>query len=430
MHLLRFVPVVVAACGSGGLVLDAALPDAAPERPDYELVFDSSRIVDVHIALSAASWAALEAEPREYVSGSLRWDGELHDNVGIKHKGNVSLDFAGAKKSWKLDFNRYDADHRFHGLKALELHNGFKDPTLMRENLAYAVHRAAGDVGSRTSHVRVFLTVPGLHDDVYWGLYVNVEPVNKAYVRDRFTDDEGTLYEGGDFRWYGADPTVYVPGVYEPETNESSTDHAALLRFLDVLNNTPIAELGPALEQVFDVERFLGWLAANTALANMDGIPGGGGNCHVYHDPAQDKIVVIPWDMNEAFGSTSEGLTVDELLALDVHAPVVAPGAQPLIERVLQVPSFVERYDAKLRALIVGELSEAAVTASIDTIYGQIRDAVHADTNRHYDIPQFELSITDDVIGLPDPPYPPTNRVIGLKRFVRARVSSIADQLP
>ena len=411
--------------GDGGDGRDAG----AGSEPDYAFVFDPTVVRTVHLIFTAADWDALQEDWGQDVPVTVEVEGEVYPDVAVHYKGNVSLDYAGEKKSFKLDFDDFVDGQRFHGLERLNLHNGFKDPTLMRETLSYELHAAAGDLASRTSYARVALTVPGLYDEEYFGLYVNVEAVDRRYVRDRLGDDTGTLYEGGDFRWYGPDWQEYVPDPYEPKTNQGSTDHAALLRFLEVLDGTPTDQLGAALEEVFDVERFLGWLAANTLLSNMDGVPGGGGNCFVYHDVGQDRMVLIPWDMNEAFGSTSEGLSVDELLELDVHAPVVFPGAQPLIERVLEVPELADRYDDKLRALVDGAFREDTVSARIDALKGLIRADVAADTRRHYTLEQFDASLDEDVPGLPNPPYPEGNVVIGLRRFVRERDASVRAQL-
>lgn len=424
-----------AAPPDGGPGVDAAPPDAGadgggvPDGPDYDLVYDETVISTYHLVFEEGAWDDLQDDWGTDVPATLYWGDEVYPDVGVHYKGNVSLDYAGEKKSLKLDFDEFVADQRFHGLERINLHNGFKDPTLVRESLAYAIHEAAGDVASRTSHARVTITVPGLYDEEYFGLYVNVEAVDRKYVRDRLGDEEGTLYEGGDFRWYGPDWEEYVPYPYEPKTNRTSDDHAALVRFLDVLNNTPTPELGAAIVEVFDVDRFIGWLAANTLLSNMDGVPGGGGNCFLYHDAMRDKMVLIPWDMNEAFGSTSEGLSVEELLTLDVHEPVVFPGAQPLIERLLEVPEIVDAYDERLLDLVDGAFAEATLVARMEALRELIRDDVYADARRHYSNEQFEQSFDEDVPGLPDPPYPEGNVVIGLSRFIRERGASVASQL-
>ena len=48
----------------------------------------------------------------------------------------------------------------------------------MNEVLAYRLYRDAGVPAPRTSYVRVSITVPGLYDRAYTGLYILVENVD------------------------------------------------------------------------------------------------------------------------------------------------------------------------------------------------------------------------------------------------------------
>ena len=58
-----------------------------------------------------------------------------------------------------------------------------------REALACAVFRAAGIPAPRTAYAEVTLTVPGKYDREHLGLYTVVEPVDRAFIRDRFKTD-------------------------------------------------------------------------------------------------------------------------------------------------------------------------------------------------------------------------------------------------
>ncbi|MHC4605957.1 MAG: CotH kinase family protein [Planctomycetota bacterium] len=398
--------------------------------PDYDVIYDNTRVVAYHLKFSAEDWAALQKDHREYVPATFVFGKETYEKVGVRFKGRVSLQHAGLKKPFKVKFDKFEPKQRFHGIKKLSLHNGFKDPTIMRETLGYEIFRAAGCPASRTSHVRVFVTVPELYDMEYFGLYISVEAVTKDYLKDRFRDASGTLYEGGDFRWHGSGVDRYVPDLYPLRTNKKSRDHEALMHFLKVLNTAETGKLKGELEKVFEVDMFLGWLAAHTVLSDMEGIPAGGsGNCYLYHNPTTGKLVLLPWDLNESFGSTSEGLSIKEVLTLNIYEPTTHPDACPLIHRLLEVPEFLDVYKKKLRALIDGPFSVEAMNAKIDAVHKRIRRHVYSDTKRHYDIDQFERSFTEDVAGLPNPPYPRHNRVIGLKRFVRERVKSVNRQL-
>ena len=152
-----------AACGSGPPAQGSAdtgpdpadagadaAPDAAPDggggggavAPDYAFVFDPAVVRTFHLVFTRADWDALQEDWGQDVPVTVEVGDEVFIDVAVHYKGNVSLDFAGEKKSFKLDFDDFVPDQRYHGLERLNLHNGFKDPTLMRENLSYALHAA------------------------------------------------------------------------------------------------------------------------------------------------------------------------------------------------------------------------------------------------------------------------------------------------
>ena len=83
--------------------------------------------------------------------------------------------------------------HAFHGLHAIQLQSGALDPTKAREALAFALFREAGVPAPRTAMAEVTLTVPGQYDKAYLGLYTLVEPVDRAFLKDRFHTEKGLL---------------------------------------------------------------------------------------------------------------------------------------------------------------------------------------------------------------------------------------------
>ena len=209
--------------------------------------------MDYYLTIPPDNWEDLQDSPVEYVSGTFRFEDEEYRPVGVRFKGNVSLGFAGDKPSFKVKFSEYNRRLRFHGLERLNLNNGFKDPTILREILAYDLYSEAGSLASRTSHVRVYVSVLGLYDQEYFGLYISVEQVDEAFLRDRFGNADGNLYKGGDFRWHGPEAGEYVPVIYQPRGNRQVVSHAALVHFLDVLNNAADAGFKEEIEKVFHV---------------------------------------------------------------------------------------------------------------------------------------------------------------------------------
>src|SRR5262249_27968826 len=79
----------------------------------------------------------------------------------------------------------------------LNLHAAALDPTKGREALAFAVFRVAGVPAPRTAFAEVTLTVPGKFDKEYLGLYIVVEPVDKAFLKEHFKTGRGLLMNPG-----------------------------------------------------------------------------------------------------------------------------------------------------------------------------------------------------------------------------------------
>ena len=403
-------------------------------RPDYEVAYNRTTLDEYELEFSVANWQALQSNPFEYVSGTVKYKDEVYYNAGIRYKGNSSY-FAvpPPKKSFKIHFNEFVPGQRFHGLKKLNFNNCFKDPSLMREMIGYDIFEAAGCPASRTSHIKLYVTVPGIYSREFFGVYISVEQVNKSYLADRFPENNGNLYkagqQGADLTWKGSDPNLYKTPLndppYEKKTNEIQDDWSDFIHFLDVLNNTPAVNFKTEIEKVFNVDGFLDYLAANTVLSNMDSIAGRKCNFYLYHNMATDKFEFIPWDLNEVFGSFhGPGQDADTMLNLDIYDPT-SDGPHVLVDRILNVPEYADDYVERIRTLVNGAFLPLAVHAEIDTIYNRIKADVYIDTYKQYSSANFDASIIQDIPNATDP-----NRILGLKPFVTDRVFNINLQLP
>jgi len=417
--------VVGLCCGSGS---GGGVP--ASSEPEHSLIFTRQAVDEYELIFTLSNWQSLQRRPFEYVSGTLTFAGEIYENVGIRYKGNSSFHgVSSPKKPFKVDFNRYVSEQHFHGVKKLNFANSLWDPSLMREVLGYDTFAAAGCPASRTSHVKLYVSVPGIYERELFGVYIAIEQVDKVYLTDRFSNSGGNLYKaamwGADLKWLGGKTAPYRE-CYEKKTNEALDDWSDLIHFIDVLNNTDSASFETEIEKVFNVDGFLSYLAANTALSNLDSVAGRNCNFYLYNNPATGKFEFIPWDLNEVFGNHTfprdNGLTADEMLTLDIYNPV-SPGEHVLIERILAVPEYMDAYLARLRALVEGYFSESSMHVEIDTIYNLIKNDVYLDIYKQYSSADFDKSIVEDI---PDDISP--ERILGLKPFVTRRVASILEQ--
>lgn len=438
---MRFTPLILASlavlmvlplCGCGG-GSHSSVPVVEPPA-DYATAYNRNTLDDYEIEISAANWQILQNDPFEYVSGTLKFKDETYYSVGIRYKGNSSyFTVPPPKKSFKLHFNEYVPDQRFHGLKKLNFNNCFKDPSLMREMIGYDIFQAAGCPASRTSHIKLYVTVPGTYSREFFGVYISVEQVNKQYLADRFPESEGNLYkagqQGANLVWKGSDPNLYKLPVdnppYEKKTNEIVDDWTDFITFLDVLSNTPGAAFKTEIEKVFNVDGFLRYLAANTVLSNMDSIAGRQCNFYLYHNMATGKFEFIPWDLNEVFGNfRGPGQDADTMLDMDIYDPT-SDGPHLLVDRVLSVPEYVDTYIEYVRALVNGSFLPSILHPEIDSIYSRIQADVYLDLYKQYSSADFDKSINQDIPNDFD-----LNRILGLKPFVTDRIFNINQQLP
>src|SRR5947208_286564 len=174
-----------------------------------------------------------------WARGAVTAEGKTYEGVGLRYSGNASYmaSAGGLKRSLLVDLDR--AHNRdFHALHAIGLQSGALDPAKAREALAFAFFREAGVPAPRTAMAEVTLTVPGRHDKAYLGLYTLVEPVDRAFLKDRFHTDKGLLVRPQGLRgldFLGDDWEKYR-GPYRPLAEPSPDEARRLIEFLRLVN--------------------------------------------------------------------------------------------------------------------------------------------------------------------------------------------------
>lgn len=268
-------------------------------------IFQEDTVNEINIEIDEADWQDMLENPleEEYHKANVTINGETVGNVAIRTKGNTSLTFVANsdsdRYSFKLDFDYYDDNGSYYGLKKLCLNNNYSDNSSMREYIAYQIMGEMGlDVPECAySHI----TVNGEE----WGLYLAVEPVDEVFLAAHFADATGDLYKpegvggtGANLVYNGDDISAYT-GL-NLKTNLNSSDGKEILALMQALED------GEGLEEVLDVEKALKYIAANVALANFDSYLGvTTHNFYLYEE--NGRFTIIPWDMNLAFGGFGGG---------------------------------------------------------------------------------------------------------------------------
>jgi len=415
-------------------------------EPDYKFIFENDDIISFHITVNHEDWLKMWDRPFAYVKCTIRFGDEVYEDIGLRFKGNSSSSVRGLKKSYKFKFDEFDKKQRFYGFKKLNFSNGFRDPSLLREKLAYDLFREAGVPASRATFAKLYLTIDGHYDDEYIGLYTLVEQVDKVFLNDRFSDTSGNLfkYEGMFGFVYKGDTKEAYEKEYEAKLSKKQRDYSVLIRFIKLLNDgfdtgfdtlrtQPTASaLNPAppeesfpeeIEKAFNVENFLSWLAVNTLLSSLDSYAGSGHNYYFYYNKNAGKFEFIPWDLNEAFGNHHRMANAQDMVELDIYEPYAKP--KVLLERILRVPKFKEIYIEKIKALLDGPFQQSAMYQKIDALYEKIEKDVRLDMWKDFTTEDFERSIENHIQSKQGP-------IIifsGLKPFVTERIKSVKSQM-
>ena len=150
-------------------------------------IFDSKTINEIRISFEASDWQ--EQLGNNKINGSeerlladLSLNGTDYKNVGVRYKGNSSFHAVRKTNTNKLPLNikvnYVDKKQRLPGGgKTLKLANGFRDPSFIREVLAYDIARQYMPA-SRASYAKVYI------NEEYIGLYTLVESVDNTFFVD------------------------------------------------------------------------------------------------------------------------------------------------------------------------------------------------------------------------------------------------------
>lgn len=385
----------------------------------------------------------------------LDFEGKEWGALSVRFKGNSSFNAArnSLKRSLKLDFNDADKSRSFFGMTKLNLNNGAMDPSVMREALAYEVFRRAGVPASRTAFARVFITVPGKHEHEYAGLYTVVEQVDGRFLKDHFGGKAGLLLkpERVDGLPYLGEKWQAYQRQFEEKSAAKPRATKRFIAFVRLVNQANDAEFAEQIGSFMEVEAFLRFLAVQAALANLDSPLLTGHNYYLYLNPGTEKLVWIPWDLNEAFGGFLGGGTPEGMIDLSIHKPFTR--GNRLAERILALEGASRTYDAILRGLIATNFTAQRLGEEMESVARLVREAVRED--KHLSLAQFERHLSENPGPAPAGDFPPTRRGTEsgfgpppggrgpggrgpgmggfqrplLRQFVAKRVESIQEQL-
>ncbi len=365
------------------------------------------------------------ASENKYLKGNVIIDGNTVNDIGVRYKGNSSFNNPSNKKSFKIDLNEFISGQKYDGLKSLNLNNGFKDPTFIREKLTLDFMLQTGIIAPRCTYAD--LTINNIH----YGLYMLLEEVDDSpFLSDKYDNTSGNLYKGdpqGSLQWFGSNASSYQT-KYELKTNEDTNDWSDLVRLINIINNTPQTVYFDSLESVMNTTSYLKLRAANMLFTNLDSYDGSGHNYYIYNN--NGKFDWIAWDVNESFGNFKYNLSSQQIQCLDIYYLPNPSNSRPLPTKMFQ---YYPTYKTQLSDIIFNWLNTtytpSYIDQYIDSLADIIRPFVYADNLKQYTNQQFETNLSSTITTTGGPGGPGGFEILGLKSFYATRFDCIKEQL-
>jgi hypothetical protein len=346
-------------------VLALLLPRATPNRSatvEPSPAF-GPKIIDIALSLDRAAKQSLTAVPEDGVPGTMSFreasGADKTYDVTIRIKGGEGsgrpLD---AKPAFKVKLRR---DHRFFGLEQLTLNNMVQDKTMVHEALGYQVYEAAGVKVPATGYARV--SVNGQP----YGLYLNLETIDAQFLKRRFGNAKGILYEGS----YGVD--LRAADAEKFQLHEGKDPDRAQLKALIRAVDAPGDDVFYGTPPQVDTRSFLAMMAAGTLLEDWDNYYSSN-NYRIYWDPSATRWVFIPSGIDQTFVSNSTAVF----------------GATGLLfQKCLSSERCTKEYAATVRD-VADRFERLGLTARMDALLAVIGAASRDDPKKTFDAARID----------------------------------------
>lgn len=319
-----------------------------------DILFNKNSVSEIKIYFDNPNWDSFldsvkAVKGKERLPASIVINGNKLDSIGIRFKGNSSYNKFYKKNPLNIKLDAF-VKQKYNGMDKLFLSNIFKDPSAIREVLAYEIAREFM-IAPEAGFAEVYI------NDSLLGLYTCVEPIDKEFIKKHFGIKKNPFFKcDRNFNIQphgcrpGIDPTLLLgfdtDSICYMNSYEIKSKHGwkQLLKLLNYLwyNNDSTSEFYKKIEEVLDIESALKMLAFDNLLVNLDSYLGSGHNYYIFQDTL-GKFHTLLWDLNESFGTYNYGYQFNKLAETD---PLIFSNNKykPLISVLLNNPKYKTRY--------------------------------------------------------------------------------------
>lgn len=238
--------------------------------------------------------------------------GQIAPNCTVQIRGQSSS--RNPQKNYKIAIKDNKGDWRGQTTIALNKHQG--DGLRFRNKLGFdLISNIEQLMGLRTTFVRLYVkdtTKGGSGKFEDYGIYTQVEQLNKTALKAHGLDNRGHLYKINVCEFYRYEDIIVLKD--DPKYNlkkfeeilevKGDDDHTKLIEMLEKVNDfsIPIEEV---LEKYFDMENIAYWMAFNLIMGNIDTQSR---NFYLYSPQNLDRWYILPWDLDGMLKRTEYAL--------------------------------------------------------------------------------------------------------------------------
>ena len=301
------------------------------DNPELYTVYDDSGVVTMYLTVSRGndsentnhSWAEINhysvydyeamGVPRYQVNALLQvgdengpLPGELGyaveaPNATVQIRGQTSSRYT--QKNYKIKLKKNKGSWRGQRTIALNKHMG--EGLRFRNKMAYDLIKGIDQMmGLRTQFVHLYVkdltdSSSGVFED--YGLYTQVEQLNKTALTAHGVDSNGQLYKINFFEFYRYEDVIrlttdpaYDQTAFEKHLEiKGDSDHSKLIKMLDVLNDESSSMDDELFVTYFDKENIAYWMAFQLLTGNADTQSR---NVYLYSPQNSEKWYFWDWD--------------------------------------------------------------------------------------------------------------------------------------
>lgn len=366
--------------------------------------YDINTIQKIEVFISQPNWD-YQMDTAKYGSesylmvDSVLVNGIMYDSIGVKYKGNSSLDTTLIKNPLHIALDEFK-NQSYQNYTDIKLSNCYQDPSMIREVLSYQILKNYMKC-PKSNFAKLYI------NGSYIGLYSNDENVNKTFCSNNFNSSQNTFIKcnpvvlpgpttKSNLKFIGTDSSLYF-NFYEIKSNSGWND---LVSICDSVTNNQ-----NSIANIFNIDRILWMLAFNNIMVNLDSYSGVFcQNYYLYKDNSNRYNPII-WDLNMSFGgfpfagsgTTGMGsLTITNMQQLPLNLHSTDPN-WPLINAVMNNSAYKRMYIAHIKTIV----NDFFVNNSYQTIATQLQTlidtAVLNDVNKKFTYSQFQNAMNSNI---------------------------------